>query len=148
MIHDFMKHSDYAYTHEWLIDNLYLSDLMKHLYDYIHHCSQCKLMQTSKHYSYKFMQFILTSLWSFHVFTINFILVLSVLLNESNIILSVINKFSKTVIFISKQKNLTTEDWTISLLNCLILLNWNLLWIILSDCDWKFIVVLWKSFFC
>ena len=35
LIHDVMRHSEYAKIHECLIDNLYLSDLLKHLYKYI-----------------------------------------------------------------------------------------------------------------
>ena len=61
LIHDFMNHLDYAYTHEQFTDNLYLLNLSKHLYDYIHHCLQCKLIQTLQHCLYKSMQYIFMS---------------------------------------------------------------------------------------
>ena len=144
LAHNFMNHFRYVHMHERLTDNLYLSDLSKHLYEYIHHCSHCQLMQTSRHSSYEFMQSIFTSLWSFHILTIDFILILpaSGSPDNYNIIFSVTDKFSKTVIFISEQKIMTVKNWAISLMNHLILLNWDLSWVILSDQDHKFIITL------
>ena len=58
------------------------------------------------------MQSILTPLQSFHILTINFILALLILLSSDNydIILSVTDKFSKIITFISEQKIMTAED--------------------------------------
>ena len=128
--------------HKHLTDNLYLFDLLKHLYEYIHHCLQCQLIQTSKCSFYEFMQFIFTLLWLFHIFTINFILVLLTLSDRHNIIFFVTDKFSKTIIFISGQKTMTMKNWVIYLLDQLILLNWSLSQTILSDHNRKFIAVL------
>ena len=107
-----MSHSEYVYTHKRLIDNLYLSDLSKHLHEYIHHCSQCQLMQTFKYNSYEFMQFIFTSLQLFHILMIDFILVLLDLKSSDNydIIFSITDKFSKMMIFISEQKIMTMKN--------------------------------------
>ena len=144
LAHDFMNHFDYAYIHEWLTDILYLLNLLKHLYDYIHHCSQCQYMQTSRHKFYESMQVIFTFSWSFHILIINFILVLLISLSLDNydIILLVISKFSKTVIFIFKWKIMTAKNWVICLMNYLTLLNWDLLQIILLNWDRKFTVIL------
>ena len=142
LIHDVMRHSEYTRIHECLINNLYLLNLLKHLHKYIQHCLQCQLIQTSKCNLYKFMQFILTSLWLFYVLIIDFILVLSASLKDYNIILSVTDKFNKTMIFILRQKIMITENWTIQLLNHLALLNWDLSCAILLDRDCKFIIVL------
>ena len=149
MAHDFMGHSDYVQTHKWLTDSLYLLDLSKHLHEYLQHCLQCQLMQTSQHCLYESMQPILTLSWSFHVLTVNFILVLPTLPPSDNydIILSVTDKFSKIITLISGQKIMTVKDWVIRLMNCLALLNWGLPQAILSDKDHKFTAVLWKRLF-
>ena len=128
--------------HKHLIDNLYLSDLLKHLHEYIHHCLQCQLMQTFKYNFYEFMQFIFTSLWLFYVFMIDFMLVLFTLSDRHNIIFSVTDKFSKMIIFILKQKTMTVKNWVIHLLDWLVLLNWDLLWTILSDHNRNFTAIL------
>ena len=137
-----ISHSEYTQIHEHLIDNLYLLNLLKHFYDFIQHCSQCQHMQTSQHRLYKSMQSILTFSWSFHVLIINFILALLTTSDEYNIILLITDKFSKTIILIFKQKIMTAEEWVVRLMNCLILLNWDLSRIILSNQDQKFTTVL------
>lgn len=88
--------------HEFFTDSLYLSDLLKHLHDYIQYCSQCKVMQTSQHHLYKFLQSILTSFRSFHVLIIDFIFILLISSSSDsyNTILLVTDKFSKTVTLI------------------------------------------------
>lgn len=93
------------------------------------------------------MQSILMSSQSFYILIINFILILLTSSEDYNTILLITDKFSKTVIFISDWKTMTAENWAIELLNHLILLNWDLLWIILSDRDCKFTAVLWKKLF-
>ena len=149
IVHDFMSHSDYVQTHKWLTDSLQLSDLLKYLYKYFWHCSQCQLMQTSWHHLYELMQSILTSSQLFHILTINFILALSTSLSSDNYdtILLVTDKFSKIITLISRQKIMMTEDWTINLMNHLILLNWGLSRVILLNRNRKFITVLWKELF-
>ena len=112
LVYDFMNYLEYICTHKKIIDNLYLSDLLKHFHEYIHYCSQCQLMQTFKYSFYKFMQFILTSLQLFHILMIDFIFVLSDLksFNNYDIIFLVTDKFSKTVIFISEWKIMTAKN--------------------------------------
>lgn len=136
--HNSLSHLSYARTHKWLMNNLYLSNLLKHLHDYIHHCQQCQLMQTSQHLSYELMQLILTSLQSFHVIIIDFILTLLLSSEEFNSVMLITDKFSKAVILISEQKTMTVKDWALELLNHLALLNWGLSQAILSDWDCKF----------
>lgn len=147
LAHNFMRHSGYVCMHKWLIDSLYLLNLFKHLHKYIHHCLQCQLMQTPHHCSYKAMQFILTPSRPFHIIIIDFILTLPQSTEGFNIIMSVTDKFSKAVTFISEWKIMTAEDWAISLMNWLALLNWGLSKAILFDWDCKFTAALWKELF-
>lgn len=95
--HNFMKHHRYTHTHKWLMNNLYLSDLSKHLHKYVCYCLQCQLMQTPHHWSYESMQSIIMPSQSFHVITIDFILKLltSLLSEKFDTVLSVTDKFSK-----------------------------------------------------
>ena len=43
IVYDNIDHSGYAQIHERLINLLYFYDLLKNLYEYIQHCSQCQL---------------------------------------------------------------------------------------------------------
>ncbi len=61
--------------------------------------------------------------------------------------MSVTDKFSKAITFISNQDIITAEDWVITLLNYLALLNWDLSKAIISDWDHKFLMNLWKEVF-
>ena len=105
------------------------------------------LMQTPQHLLYELMQLILTSLQSFHVITIDFILILLLSSEEFDSVMLITDKFSKTVILISEQKTMTAKNWALELLNCLALLNWGLSQTILSDQDRKFTAELWKGLF-
>ena len=104
LTHNEMKHLDYAHTHKRLIEKLYIYNITTKLYEFIRHCFYCQLNQISRHKSYDFLQSIFSSIKSFHILTIDFILTLSkslFLLNECDYILSIINKFFKVIIFIS-----------------------------------------------
>lgn len=147
LAHNFMRHSGYAHTHKRLTDSLYLLNLFKHLHEYICHCSQCQLMQTPHHHPYEAMQFILMPSRPFYIITIDFILTLSQSTERFNTIMSVTDKFSKAVTFISEWKIMTAEDWAISLMNQLALLNWGLSRAILFNWDCKFTAALWKGLF-
>ncbi len=131
-----------------MINSLYFYDLSKNLHEYIQHCSQCQLSQMLHHKSYDVLQSIITSLCSFHTLTIDFILALSLSKSDKyNTIMSVTDKFSKAITLISDQDIIMTEDWAITLLNHLALLNWGLPRTIISDWDCKFLVSLWKEVF-
>jgi len=143
IVYDNIDHSEYAWTHKRLINSLYFYDLLKNLYKYIQHCSQCQLSQTLHYKSYNVLQSIITSSYSFHTLTINFILILSLSKSDKyNTIMSVTDKFSKAITLISGWDIITAEDWAITLLNYLALLNWDLLRAIILNWDCKFLVSL------
>jgi len=149
LAHDEMKHSEYAHMHKRLTDALYIYDLFKNLHKYLQHCLQCQLNQTPHHKPYEALQPILSLLRPFHTLTIDFILALSVIKAPETYetIMSVTDKFSKTVTLISERNTMTAEDWAICLLNRLALLNWELSRAIISDRDRKFLFNLWKEIF-
>jgi len=149
LAHDEMRHSEYARMHERLTDTLYIYDLFKNLHEYLRHCPQCQLNQTPCHKPYGALQPILSLLRPFHTLTIDFILALSVIkaFETYKTIMSVTDKFSKTVTLIPGRDTMTAEDWAICLLNHLALLNWELSRAIISDQDRKFLFNLWKEIF-
>jgi len=112
LAHDEMGHSEYTQTHERLTDALYIYDLFKNLHEYLQHCLQCQLNQTPHHKPYEALQSILSLLHSFHTLTINFILALSVIKASETYktIMSVTDKFSKTVTLIPERDTMTAED--------------------------------------
>jgi hypothetical protein len=131
---------DWRSLHLWLVQNLH---------KYLWHCLQCQLNQTPHHKPYEVLQSILSLLRPFHTLTIDFILALSVIKASETYetIMSVTDKFSKTVTLISERDTMTVKDWAICLLNCLALLNWELFKAIISDWDRKFLFSLWKEIF-
>ncbi len=149
LAHDKIRHSEYAQTHKRLTDALYIYDLFKNLHKYLQHCLQCQLNQTPHHKPYEVLQSILSLLRPFYTLTIDFILALSVIKASETYktIMSVTDKFSKTVTLISERDTMTVKDWAICLLNCLALLNWGLFKAIISDWDRKFLFSLWKGIF-
>ena len=149
LAHNELSYPEYVCTHECLMQGLYIHNLLKHLHNFIRHCSQCQLNQTSWHVLYKLMQSILSSLQSFHTIIIDFILGLSVLnLSECfDNVMSVTDKFSKAITFVSEKTMWEGKEWAIQLLARLDLLEWGLLSIIISDCNVKFVTDLWRVIF-
>ena len=100
--HDQSEHSGFAVTYERIIENFYIFKLSKKLRDYIKNCSQCKLNQTFRHLFYEALQSIINSLKSFHIIMIDFIIILfKSKKNKFDCVMSMIDKFSKIVIFIA-----------------------------------------------
>ena len=77
----------------------------------------------------------------------DFILALPTTLDKFNLILTVTDKFSKRVTLISGKATFTAAEWVKVLLNRLKLLNWDILKVIISNCDCKFLFTIWKTLF-
>ena len=93
------------------------------------------------------MQSILSLLWPFHTITLDFFLELSTSLEDFDNVMSVTDKFSKAVTFISDKITWGEKKWAVQLLVRLDLLEWDLLNIIISDCNVKFVTDLWRVIF-
>ena len=101
LAHNEMKHSDYAHTHKRLIEKLYIFNITIKLYKFIRHCPHYQLNQISRYKLYNSLQSIFSSVKSFHILIIDFILTFSKSLSdECDYILSITDKFSKIIIFI------------------------------------------------
>ena len=101
LAHNEMRHFDYAHTYKRLIKKLYIYNIITKLYEFIRHCFYCQLNQISRYKLYDFLQSIFSSIKLFHILIIDFILIFSKSLSdECDCILSMIDKFSKVIIFI------------------------------------------------
>ena len=149
LAHDEMSHPDYARTHERLISNLYIFEIASKLHEFIRHCPHCQLNQTSRYKLYESLQPILTPFKSFHIIIINFILALppTRLPKEFDCAISITDKFSKAVTFLSGKTTWRAKDWAIRLLDRLAELNWGLSRVIISDRDRKFVSGIWREIF-
>ena len=104
--------------------------------------------QTFHHSFYETLQSIINFLKLFHTITINFIVALPEFKkNKFDCVMSVTDKFSKTVTFIANYIAKSDKWWTIKLLNHFILINWELFYAIISDQDFHFIEQIWKRIF-
>ena len=102
LAHNEMGYPDYAYTHERLIEEFYIFNMTTKLYEFIRYCSHCQLNQTPRYKLYDSLQLIFSSARSFHILIIDFILIFpKSLSDECDCILSMTDKFSKVIIFIS-----------------------------------------------
>ena len=100
LVHD-EEHFEYARFYEKIFVNYYIREFSQYLRDYLKHCFECQIYQTRRHFSYDFLQLILTSSIFFHTITIDFILTLSRFKKKFDCVMSIICKFIKFIIVIS-----------------------------------------------
>ena len=75
--------------------------LSKHLRAYINYCSKCELNQIKRHKSYDNIIFINRPGIPFHIIIINFIMTLFMTKEGFDNLLTITDKFSKRILFIS-----------------------------------------------
>ena len=84
---------------------------------------------------------------SFYIITINFILTMSLFIEHYNVIMFIIDKFTKRITLISKKNTYNAKNWAVVLIERLKIANWDYLKIIISDRNRKFLFELWKTIF-
>ena len=146
LIHD-DEHFDYVKCFEQIIFFWYIRELFRYLKDYFKHCSNCQVYQIKKHASYESLQFILISTMSFHTIIINFILTLSIFIDDYDTIMSIFCKFIKKIIFVLDKFTWFATQWEKTLLNKLDTANWKLLKVIIFDRNRKFLSEMWTVIF-
>ena len=147
LAHDEMGHPGYARTHERLTEGVYIYNMATKLHEFIRHCPNCQLNQTPRHKPYGSLQPIILPSRPFHTLTIDFVLALPESPEQYDCLMSVTDKFAKTITFIPGKSTWTAKDWAIKLLDRLAELNWGLPRAIISDRDRKFVGQLWKQIF-
>ena len=127
------------------LNELFIYKIVKQLKQYIDHCSDCQINCFRWYCLYELLQSILFSSIFFHTITMNFILRLSK--NKFNMLMIIMNKFIKHVIFILNKLIWNAETWTIHLLDCFVIADWSTSHVIILNCDRKFIFTIWKAIF-
>ena len=104
------EYSEFDRCYDIISKTFYVKNLIKHLRSYIRNCSDCLILQTRRHRSYEFLQSIMFLAMSYHIISIDFILALFVIVEEFDIILSVIDKFIKKITLSSEKVIYKTVD--------------------------------------
>ena len=146
LVHD-DEHFDYVKCFEQIAFFWYIREFSRYLKNYFKHCSNCQIYQIKKHVSYESLQLILISAMSFHIITINFILTLSIFINDYDTVMSIFCKFIKKIIFVLDKFTWFAAQWKETLLNRLDTANWKLFNIIIFDRDRKFLSEMWTIIF-
>ena len=139
--------SEFAKCFEIVSKAWYIRELIKHLRDFIKHCSQCLTLQIRRHKSFDSLQFINSSSVSFHIIILNFILTLSKIDDDIDIIMSITNKFTKRITMLTDKVTYNVEQWALALLDRLNIVDWEYSKIIISNRNRKFLSDLWKTIF-
>ena len=147
IIHDENNYVDFDKIYQRIVSSYYIKSLSTHLKKYLKHCSKCNINQIKRHRSYDRLQSIISSFTSFHTITMNFVLIMSFAHNIMNNVMTVICKFFKKVIIISRQNTWTAIQWAIALLDELNLTKWEISKIIIFDRNRKFLSNLWSKLF-
>ena len=144
---EFNEHVEFDRTYERIINAWYIPELSRQLTDYLKHCFKCQINRIRRHKSYNSLQSILSSFISFHIFTIDFVLVLSISHTDINNVMTITDKFSKKVIIVLNKDIWIVAIWIKALLERLDLTNWDLFKVIISNRDRKFFSNLWSILF-
>ena len=147
MIHDVNDHFDFDRTYKQIIFVWYIRDLIRHLKNYLKHCSKCQINQIRRHKSYDNFQSILSSSTLFHIITIDFVLTISFSHIELNNVMSITCKYSKRITIVLDKNIWSAKNWTKALLKRLNIADWEFPKIIISNRDRKFLSELWTKIF-
>ena len=146
MIHDFNNHDDFHKTYDKLINFVYVKHLIKRFRVYIKHCSKCQINQTKRHFLYDSLQSIDTFVVFFHIITIDFILILS-MMNDMNCVFIVTCKFNKKNLIVFEKFIWNVENWVNVFITAFMTKNWNILKTIINDRNRKFVFLFWRIVF-
>ena len=123
---------------------LFISRLSRKIRRYIKYCLNCQLTQIKRYRLYEKLMFIVSSLYFFHIIIINFILTL---FENLNIVLTIIDKFFRRITFIIDKFIYNINQWNNILFDRLMITNWNMFIVIISNKNFKFLSNMWQFFF-
>ena len=141
------NHSEFDRTYQIIVSFYYIKNLSSHIKNYLKHCSKCTINQTKRHKSYEVLQSILSLFVSFHIITIDFVLVMSLFHTDMNNVMTITCKFFKRIVIISNKDTWNAFEWTVALLHRLNIANWELSKVIIFDRNRKFLSNLWIKLF-
>ena len=121
-----------------------MSKMSRKIRQYINHCLLCEFNQTKRHATYEKLMSIVTSIISFKVIAMNFIVTFS---KQFDSVLTMINKTFKRVNIILEKFTWNVSQWTNAFLNRLFIANWNFSENIISNRNSKFLSKFWTNMF-
>ena len=111
MIHDDNIHENQDKILKRIKHVFYIKHLSKHFVIYIKYYFKCLTNQIKRHKSYKMLNLIFTSIKLYHIIIMNWIMTLSLMLKDHNILFTIMNKFSWKVLLISDNLWWKVNDW-------------------------------------
>ena len=145
-VYDQVAYVKYYRCLSWISKTLYFRRLTKYLRIYIRKYHLCQLNQIRRHRLYEELILIRIANVFFYIIVIDFILSL-LIYQRYNILLTIIDKFTKSIDLISDKNIWFTIEWAHQLFQFLMTTNWNLLREMIFDRDSKFISNLWHVLF-
>jgi hypothetical protein len=143
LAHDKNNHFKHNKVYAKLVDQVYISKLSRKIRQYIKHCSTCELNQIKRHFFYEELVSMNENI-SFRTLTMNFISAFS---NDMNTALIVTCKAFKKMTIIVEKFTWTVVNWAKTLLERLLIANWDISESIISNKDFKFIFEFWRIVF-
>ena len=110
LTHNEIEYVDYVKYFEQIVSSRYIREFSCYLREYLKYCFHCQIYQIKKYVFYDFLQSMLTSNVSFHIITINFILVLLKSSQKLNIVMTISCKFFKRVTIIVEKVTWSIEN--------------------------------------
>ena len=143
LVHDKIHHKKFHQIYDKL-GSVFIQQLTKHLRNYIKYCPTCNLHRTERHKSLNELHSINNPYISFYTINMDFVVGLSKIDADANKFFTIIDKFSKKILFIPGKHSYKTENWTNIILKKLMKHDWKLFIIIMSNYDLKFVINFWR----
>lgn len=146
LTHDETGHPGYVRSHERNTPTLFIQRLSQRLHEYLRHCPACRLNQTSRYKPYAVLQPIIIPPESYYTIRQDFIMALPKSSPEKyDCLLTVTDKFWKKLTLIPGRETYRAKDWAVALLDHLIISDWGLPKVMISDRDPKFVAKFWRT---
>jgi hypothetical protein len=135
LAHDQNNHFEHNKAYIKWADRVYISKFSRKIRQYIKHCSTCELNQIKRHFTYEELVSMSENI-SFRTLAMNFISTLS---DNMNTALIVTCKAFKKITIILEKFTWTALNWAETLLDRLLIANWDISKKIISDRNLMFI---------
>ena len=103
LTYDRQHYEEFHKLYDRIVNFIYMRHLSKHLRAYINHYPKCDLNQIKRYKSYESMILINKLRISFHIIIMNFIMAFSITKKGFDYLFTIIDKFSKRILLISKR---------------------------------------------
>ena len=145
-VYDNYAHESFYKTIDRLRSSTYCLKMRKKIRSYIKNCSTCQLSKSSRRPFYEKLHLIKIIAKSLVQLFMNFIMILSMITQKHNALLTITNRFSKYIRLVLDRKNWGATEWT-NAYHAHIFRHWKLFNWIIFDRNLKFTSDFWTTFF-